>query len=674
MNGTTGTAHRSGTRPRGRWLRLALAAVVGLTTGVLGVAPAQAATLPPGFSVVDLPSGQADTLTDFAFAPDGSWFTIGKGGRVAWVSAAGVPRTLATLPVDTVTDLGLVGLAVAADYETSKEIYLARELDVDGRRMMRLAAFTVDGAPEPAALSGERVLWDLPADSDVHGITGIVADPDGTLWVTIGDSADFRVVDPLALRALDTTTGYGKLLHVRPDGSGVPANPFFDPAAPASWQSRVYASGFRSPFRVGLDPVTGGPVLGDVGWNTWEEVDVVRPGATYGWPCFEGNAPTPGYAELPGCQGAQNTTPLWTYPHGPQGTSVTGGVVYTGSEYPAEYRGAYFFGDYSSQRLYTLRHDEAGALIREPEPAGFGEGNGAPVKFGTAANGDIVYADIAGSTLKRLVFAVGNRPPIANAVVGGDPATRTVTFDAAGSTDPDGDALTYLWDFGDGTTGTGVQATHTYAEPGTEPVTARLTVTDPAGLEATTTLTVVPSNRAPVITLLAPPPDLRFAVGDPVEATATATDPEDGDVPVTWSAVLVHCSAGLCHEHPGETFTGTAFSRPFDDHGDDTRLEVRLTATDRFGARAEASFAALPLLRTLTIASSAPAGVTVNGVERTTAQLAVGANVSVIAPALAADGVAAFVSWDDGAPRERTVVMPDADLTLTATYAVPNPV
>jgi hypothetical protein len=52
----------------------------------------------------------------------------------------------------------------------------------------------------------------------------------------------------------------------------------------------------------------------------------------------------------------------------------------------------------------------------------------------------------------------------------------------------------------------------------------------------------------------------------------------------------------------------------------------------------------------------------------------VGANVSVIAPALAADGVAAFVSWDDGAPRERTVVMPDADLTLTATYAVPNPV
>jgi len=52
----------------------------------------------------------------------------------------------------------------------------------------------------------------------------------------------------------------------------------------------------------------------------------------------------------------------------------------------------------------------------------------------------------------------------------------------------------------------------------------------------------------------------------------------------------------------------------------------------------------------------------------------VGSNVSVVAPALAADGVAAFVSWDDGGPRERTLVMPDTDVTLTATYAVPNPV
>ena len=80
--------------------------------------------------------------------------------------------------------------------------------------------------------------------------------------------------------------------------------------------------------------------------------------------------------------------------------------------------------------------------------------------------------------------------------------------------------------------------------------------------------------------------------------------------------------------------TGPTFSRPFVDHGDNTRLAIRLTATDRTGARADASFTALPLLRTLTIASSAPATFTVNGVERTIAEATVGSNVSIIAVAL----------------------------------------
>ena len=83
--------------------------------------PASAApSLPAGFVVRDLPSGQADTLTDFDFAPDGSYFTTGKNGRVAWVSAAGAARTLATLPVVTQQDLGLTGMAVAPDYATSR--------------------------------------------------------------------------------------------------------------------------------------------------------------------------------------------------------------------------------------------------------------------------------------------------------------------------------------------------------------------------------------------------------------------------------------------------------------------------------------------------------------------------------------------------------------------------
>ncbi|MGY1591270.1 PQQ-dependent sugar dehydrogenase [Geodermatophilus sp. SYSU D00708] len=581
------TRERGGSSPGAR-AAVRLAALVALVAGAVVVTPGSAAaapTLTSGFVVVDLPSGQDELLTDVAFLPDGGWLTTGKNGRVARVAPSGEARTVAELPVVTTGDLGLVAVEVAPD----GTVYTGRTLDVDGRWTMRLSAWTLTDAE----LTDEHVVLELPAGSDVHALTGVVADPDGSLWVTIGDSADFRAMDPLALRALDPTSGYGKLLHLLPDGRGVPGNPFYDEADPASWQSRVYAGGFRSPFRLSLDPVTGVPILGDVGWGTWEEVDVVRPGASYGWPCWEGQERTPGYRDLPGCEDAANTVPLWTYRHGPAGTSITGGVVYTGSAYPAEYQGAYFFGDYSSQRVYTLRSDADGRLVREPEAEGFGAGNGLPVAFASAPdNGDVVWADIGGSVLKRLVYAPGNRPPTARATATVDAATRTVTFDGSASSEWDGEPLTHRWDFGDGTTGEGVQVQHTYADPG--PVTARLTVTDPGGAEASTTLTVVPGNSPPVLTLTPPPPERRYVPDDLVQATAEGTDAEDGRLTVRWSEVLVHCSAGLCHEHPGESFEGPEYSRPFVDHGEGTRLVVTATVTDAAGVEARASFEALP--------------------------------------------------------------------------------
>ncbi|MDT0275735.1 PQQ-dependent sugar dehydrogenase [Blastococcus goldschmidtiae] len=663
-------------RGQGGYAAVVRAAIVAaLVAAGLVVTPGagQAApSLPPGFAVRDMPSGQSELLTDFAYAPDGSYFTTGKNGRVAWVSAdGGTVRTLAHLPVVTVQDLGLNGIAVAHDYATSKVIYLARTLMVNNQWTMRLSAAAVQGAT-PTSLAPERVIWDLPIGSDVHTITGIVAAPDGTLWVTMGDAADFRFVDPAALRSLDVDTGYGKLLHVTPDGRGVASNPFYDAAAPSSWRSRVYASGFRSPFRVSLDPATGAPLVGDVGWNTWEEINLVRPGASYGWPCWEGDGPTPGYRDLPGCAGKTNTAPLYAYPHGPMGTSVTGGIVYTGSAYPEQYRGAYFFGDYASQRVYTLRYDDQGRLVRQPEAGGFGVQNGLPVKFGAAENGDIVYADIGSSRLKRLVHAAGNRPPTAEAVITNDPASaRSFTFDASRSFDLDGDALTFAWDFGDGRRVTGVRVTHTYEGTSTAPVTARLTVTDSMGATGTATLTVVPGNRVPALSLTAPPSSERYVVGERVRLSASAVDAEDGPLPVTWSVVLVHCSGGYCHDHPGISFTGDVYDVPFEDHGDDTRLQITATAVDRAGVRAEQIFIALPQLRTLTVVSTPPSPVTVNGVPRASVEVTAGARVSVSAPAVAGDGVAFFAGWSDGQPRERLVVMPDADLTLRAQYVTP---
>lgn len=649
-------------------------AVVSGSSGAVPVAQAQGGpALPAGFVLTSTPGGHGPgELTDFDYLPDGSMITIGKGGKVAWVSPTGAVRTLATLPVTTVQDLGLVGLAVAPDYATSQAIYLARALPGSTNNWpLRLSRFTVTGSPDPAGLTGEVTLLQTTATADVHAITGIEAADDGTLWVSTGDAADFRFDDPNALRALDVNDPRGKVLHLRADGTGVPGNPFYDAAAPGATRSKVYASGFRSPFRLTVDPATGAPVLGDVGYNTWEEVDVIRPGASYGWPCWEADTRTPGYRDMPGCVGVGNSAPVWAYDRASgNGSSVTGGVFYTGETYPAAYRGAYFFGDYTSSKIWTLMLGSDGTLTRAPESGAFGRNMGAPVSFDTGPGGDIVYADIASGTIKRLSYAAGNRAPTAVATTATDAATRTVSFDGSGSYDLDGDTLTYRWDFGDGTSGTGVRTSHTYPA-GTGQVTARLTVTDTLGSAGVTEFTVAPSNNSPQLTLSAPGPEETFAVGETVRASATATDVEDGPLAVRWTSVAVHCRDQACHDHPGEQVFGGSYERVFDDHGDDTELRITAIATDSAGVSASRSFVASPDLRTLTVTSSTPATMTINGVERNTAPVTVGARVSVSAPATAADGVATFESWSDSAPRARTLTMGGSDLTLAARYLTP---
>ena len=76
-----------------------------------------------------------------------------------------------------------------------------------------------------------------------------------------------------------------------------------------------------------------------------------------------------------------------------------------------------------------------------------------------------------------------NRAPIASFTVAPDEGYRPleVSFDGAESNDPDGDWLTYAWSFGDGSTGAGVRAAHTYDHAGSYDVVLR--VTDPKGLE-----------------------------------------------------------------------------------------------------------------------------------------------------------------------------------------------
>lgn len=655
-------------------LLAACLAVLGAVGGPSRAA-AQEARLPAGFVLTDTPTGQAPyDLTDFAYLPDGSALTTGKSGRLTWVPERGQPRTVATFKVDVRGDLGLVGVGVARDYSKTRHIYLARSLVTkNGRYRQRLSRFTVRGGARPESLGAEKVLLEFPSPDLMHLMTTVLPADDGTLWVSIGDLRGASKVFPGAVDALNLDKAAGKLLHITANAAGVRSNPHFNPKRPRSWRSRTYARGFRSPFRFSLHPTTGMPIVGDVGWRTWEEVDLVRPGGNYAWPCWEGRARTPGYTDLARCAKVRNTPPLWRYHHGTgplRGNAVTGGIVYTGNSYPARYRDAYFFGDYTAGKIWTLKISPQGKLARAPK-APFASDVGGPVKFGAAANGDIVFADIVSGVLRRLSYSPGNSAPVAKVSTRTNPATRTVTFDASGSVDYDGEVLTYAWDFGDGTTGTGRKVKHKYAA-NIRTARARLTVTDPLGARGTASVKVAPSNHSPRLRLTTPGKK-KFPVGRRVRLTAVANDAEDGRLSVRWSSAIVHCSeATTCHVHPGPGGRGRTWQRPFTSHPD-ARMLITATVRDSAGVRVSKSYTARPRLRRLRLTSNRPAALEIRaGSVTRSARVTQGARVEVAAAKVATDRVARFVRWSDGKrKRVRTVRIGPRDLTLRARYLTP---
>ena len=166
--------------------------------------------------------------------------------------------------------------------------------------------------------------------------------------------------------------------------------------------------------------------------------------------------------------------------------------------------------------------------------------------------------------LYRIDYSPGNKAPTARISaepISGSGVPLEVDFDGAGSTDPEGGALTYEWDFtGDGTfDATGVEATHTYTALGS--YTARLRVTDPQGRIGITSKVISVGNVAPSIATSTPNGGF-FDWGQAVPFVVTTNDPEDGTATVcsrvAWTFGLGHDA----HAHPLSQGTGCQFAIP----------------------------------------------------------------------------------------------------------------
>jgi glucose/arabinose dehydrogenase len=161
--------------------------------------------------------------------------------------------------------------------------------------------------------------------------------PDGRLYVGTGDAGAGG--DP-ENRAQNLGSRFGKLLAINVDRRG------------AQWQTVGF--GLRNPWRFSFDRSTGDLYIGDVGQNSWEEVDFTprrSPGVeNYGWDVYEGRTRFEDKAPTPG---GRLVFPIAVYPLGGH-CAVIGGFVYRGRAVPSA-RGRYFYGDNCSGAVWSLR-------------------------------------------------------------------------------------------------------------------------------------------------------------------------------------------------------------------------------------------------------------------------------------------------------------------------------
>ncbi len=558
------------------------------------------------------------------FTPDGRLFIWQRDGVIRIVKNGVLlptPFLDFSSKVNTYTDHGFLGVALDPNFAANGWVYLFYTYEAGGNpndttpKTDHLSRVTADpNNPDVMLANSEVILLGtvdvppcsqypvgtdcIPTDSYTHSVGSLRFLQDGTLFASHGDGASASFADVLALRSQSLDSYAGKILRIKPDGSAPQApltvNPFND--GTNSIRSKVWAYGLRNPFRFGVHPTTGLPYIGDVGWNNWEEINIGTPGANYGWPCWEGNGQQPGYqAAFPAqCQpvtSAVVTSPSYTYDHS-VGSAAIGGAFFTGAQYPVAYRGNFFFADYPKGWMKRMVFDGSGNVQSVLDFASaIGNVNGGVVAIELGPDGLLYYVVFTTGEIARIRNTSGtgsNFPPFAAAATTTPAAGYSplqVGFSSAASSDPEGGALTYLWEFGDGATDTDPNPVHTYTAGGVATFPVRLTVTDPLGAKSTASLTVVVGSTPPVATIDLPTTGAQFTVGQTATYHGAATDPDVvGPLPSTalhWTVLLHHNT----HIHPFIDTTGSGGSFPVDNHDPlgTWAYEFILTATDSSG-------------------------------------------------------------------------------------------
>ena len=619
-----------------------------------------------------------DLPTAIKFLPDGRMLVVELAGTVLVMSAPYLQPD--PTPFLQITNIGSAGvqqgiydIALDPNFTTNHYYYVFYTLGSPNRD--RLSRFTANATLTGTIAGSEFVIYQdgEAANAEHHG-GAINFGNDGKLYVTTGEHFN-------AGEAQDLTKPRGKILRYNADGTVPTDNPFYDGAGPN--YDAVWALGLRNPYRAYFDAPTNRLIIGDVGGNVYstaiEEVNIGAAGANYGWPNEEAPTGNPAY-----------TAPAYYYPHNGRDSSITGGFVYHGTQFPSSFQGSYFFADYTQNWIRRLTFDATGNVSGvfnfEPLDGSVDGPYGDIVYLTEGPEGalyylDLGYSDISGtfgvSKLRRISYIVSDLPPVAvaTATPTEGPTPLTVNFSSAGTSDPELQPMSFLWTFGDGATSTEANPTHIYASAG--PYQARLSVSDGVNSTLSPSLAISAGNR-PTVTSLTPTAGnaLKRATSSPSGATL----PIGGRLAACQRVQMEHrlptrgpCAPG--HTHHGRDEWRVHDSTTGHDFSGFTRYRITLTVTDSSGLQSSSSVIVFPEKVDLTF-DAAPAGLTLylDGIAHTAPfvyDTLVGFNHTIEARnQTVGTNTYNFASWSDGGTQQHTIVVPAAAQTYTANYNV----
>ncbi|UQA37316.1 ThuA domain-containing protein [Streptomyces sp. HNA39] len=396
----------------------------------------------------------------------------------------------------------------------------------------------------------------------------------------------------------------GKILRIKvaEDGSyTIPEGNLFEPGTEKT-RPEIYAMGFRNPFRFSVDQATGVLYVGDYGPDAGAadaqrgpsgkvEFARVTKAGNFGWPyCVGDNEPYIDYdfaTKVSGaafdCANLKNESPhntglvdlppaeaAWipydggSLPEFGSGSeSPMGGPVYrydadldSPVKFPEAYDGDFFAGEFGRRWIKRIEQDADGA-VRSINDVPWSGTQIMDMAFGP--DGALYVLDYGlawfggdeNSALYRIENATGGRSPIAEASANKTSGTAPlkVKFSSAGTSDGDGDPLTYSWDFGDGGTSTAADPTYTYRKNGT--YVATVTAEDPTGRTGSASVHITVGNTAPTVELALPEDGQLFEFGDSVPFKVNVSDPEDGTIDCT----KVEVKFTLGHDSHGHDIT-----------------------------------------------------------------------------------------------------------------------